>query len=182
MSLIITGNPGVGKHTIANEILKTKNFQLLDINKIAIETNHVENDDIGIEVDVENLKMHIKKRLTSRSLIVGHLAPYVLDKSDVDLVIVLRKNPYNLTDVYKNRNYSENKSKENTGSEILGIIVNDSIAAFGREQTYEVDTTDKTPEQIVDRINEIIGGGEGDLIDWLGLVEEKNDLSKFFDY
>ena len=47
MSLIITGNPGVGKHTIANEILKTKNFQLLDINKIAIETNHVENDDIG---------------------------------------------------------------------------------------------------------------------------------------
>ena len=182
MSLIITGNPGVGNHTIANEILKTKNFQLLDINKIAIETNHVENDDIGIEVDIENLKMHIKKRLTSRSLIVGDLAPYVLDKSDVDLVIVLRKNPYNLTDVYKNRNNSENKSKENTGSEILVIIVNDSIAAFGREQTYEVDTTDKTPEQIVDRINEIIGGGDGDLIDWLGLVEEKNDLSKFFDY
>ena len=42
MSLIITGNPGVGKHTIADEFLKTEDYDLIDINKIAIESNHIE--------------------------------------------------------------------------------------------------------------------------------------------
>ena len=41
MSLVITGNPGVGKHTIADEILKTEDYDMLDINKIAIKSNHV---------------------------------------------------------------------------------------------------------------------------------------------
>ena len=85
MSLVITGNPGVGKHTIADEILKTENYDMLDINKIAIKSNHVEKDEIGIEVDVVNLKKHIKKMITKRSLIVGHLAPYVIDQSDVEV-------------------------------------------------------------------------------------------------
>ena len=37
MVLVITGSPGVGKHTIANEILHSNDYELLDINKIASE-------------------------------------------------------------------------------------------------------------------------------------------------
>ena len=51
MNLIITGNPGVGKHTIAAEIIKNEDYDLIDINKIAIESNYTKKDDIGIEVD-----------------------------------------------------------------------------------------------------------------------------------
>ena len=58
MSLIITGNPGVGKHTIADEFLKTEDYDLVDINKIAIESNHIEEGKYGTEVDVKNLKIH----------------------------------------------------------------------------------------------------------------------------
>ena len=56
MSLIITGNPGVGKHTIAAEIIKNEDFDMIDINKIAIESNYIEKDEMGVEVDVQNLK------------------------------------------------------------------------------------------------------------------------------
>ena len=36
MSLVITGNPGVGKHTIADEILKTEDYDIeLDAAKSA---------------------------------------------------------------------------------------------------------------------------------------------------
>ena len=184
MNLVITGNPGVGKHTIAQHVQKKDSeYQILDINKFVIDEKLVEKEQESFEVDVELLKSRISKKISNSSLIVGHLAPYVLNKSDIDLVIVLRKNPYDLIDVYKNRNYSERKSKENTGSEILGIIVNDSISEFGKEKTYQIDTTSKTPEQIVNTIYEIIGGKNNeDLVDWLSLVEEKNDFNKFFEY
>ena len=184
MNLVITGNPGVGKHTIT-EYIQKKNpeYQVLDINKFAIDEKLVQKEQESFEVDVGLLKTRITDKISNNSLIVGHLAPYVLNKSDIDLVIVLRKNPYDLIDIYASRNYSEQKSKENTGSEILGIIVNDSISAFGKEKIFQVDTTSKTPEQIIDRIHEIIEGkNNGDLIDWLSLVKEKNDFNKFFDY
>jgi len=184
MNLVITGNPGVGKHTIAEHIRKKDSeYQILDINKFAIDEKLVEKEQESFEVDVELLKTRMSGKISNNSLVVGHLAPYVLNKSDIDLVIILRKNPYDLIDVYKNRNYSERKIKENTGSEILGIIVNDSITEFGKDKTYQIDTTNKTPEQVVDIIHEIIEGKNNeDLVDWLSLVKEKNDFNKFFEY
>ena len=53
MSLVITGNPGVGKHTIADEFLKNEDYDLVDINKIAIESNYIVKDEHDIEVDVK---------------------------------------------------------------------------------------------------------------------------------
>ena len=50
MSLIITGNPGVGKHTIAAEIIKNEDYDMIDINKIAIESNYIEKDEIGVDI------------------------------------------------------------------------------------------------------------------------------------
>jgi adenylate kinase len=95
----------------------------------------------------------------------------------------LRKNPYDLIEIYKKRDYQKFKIKENTGSEILGVITNDSIASFGKEKSFEIDTTEKTPEKILKEMNNIIKNHEGgDIVDWLRLVEEKNEINKFFDY
>ena len=52
MNLIITGNPGVGKHTVAAQIMKNEDYDMIDINKIAIESNYIEKDEIGIQVDL----------------------------------------------------------------------------------------------------------------------------------
>ena len=60
MVLIITGNPGVGKHTIADEILQSKKHELLDINKIAIDAEIIEKNQDVIEVDVNNLKKYLR--------------------------------------------------------------------------------------------------------------------------
>ena len=183
MSLVITGNPGVGKHTIADEILKTEDYDILDINKIAIKSNHIEKDEIGIKVDVANLKKHIKKMITKRSLIVGHLAPYVIDQSDVEVAIILRKSPYKLVDVYEQRNYSKEKTKENLGSEILGITAHDAISEFGSEKTFQVDTTNQIMEEITQKIHNIIKEkSSNDEVDWLSEIKQNNDLQKFFDY
>ena len=184
VNLVITGNPGVGKHTIADLFVKqNSSYQIFDINKFAIEKGLGEQTDDGIEVDTKKLKNEIQKLNLEKSLIVGHLAPYVLDKSNVEFVIILRKNPYELIKIYEKRKYQNSKIKENSGSEVLGVIANDSITSFGKEKSFEIDATDKTPEVILKRIQDIINNQEsGDIVDWLKLIEEKNEMNKFFDY
>ena len=183
MSLVITGNPGVGKHTIANEIMKNEDYDLLDINKIAIESNNIEKDEISFEVDVENLKKYMKNLLTAKSLIVEHLAPYVIEKSDFNVAIILRKNPYKLAEIYQIRKYSNEKAKENLGSEILGIIAHDTISKFGDEKTLQIDNTKLTPQETIKKIQLMIeNGNNSDEVDWLSEIKQKNDLEKFFDY
>ena len=193
MSIIITGSPGVGKHTIAKEIKRTwKISELIDINKIAIDAGFVEHGQDAFDVDVNKLKKHLEPIISyiprpftgwERVLVVGHLAPYVIDVKHAHPCIVLRKNPYKLIDIYKKRGYTEKKMKDNLGSEILGIIVNDAINNFGREKTFQVDTSDHTPKELAVRIHDIYNGKDnGDDIDWLSLIQEKNDLKKFFDY
>jgi|TARA_Y100000780_G_C13534785_1_gene359075 adenylate kinase len=193
MSIIITGSPGVGKHTIAKEIERTwKISELIDINKIAIDAGLVEQGQDALDVDVNKLKKHLEPIVSDiprlhwmgrTGLVVGHLAPYVLDGKSFNPCIVLRKNPYKLLDIYKKRGYTEKKMKDNLGSEILGIITNDAIKNFGQEKTFQVDTTDHTPKELAVRIQDIFYGKDnGDNIDWLQLIQEKNDLKKFFDY
>ena len=184
VNLVITGNPGVGKHTIADLFVKqNSSYQIFDINKFAIEKGLGEQTDDGIEVDTKKLKNEIQKLNLEKSLIVGHLAPYVLDESDIEFAIILRKNPYELIKIYEKRKYQNQKIKENAGSEVLGVIANDSITSFGKEKSFEVDATDKTPEIILKRIQDIINNQEnGDIVDWLKLIEEKNEMNKFFDY
>ncbi len=183
MNLIITGNPGVGKHTIAAQIMKNEDYDMIDINKIAIESNYIEKDEVGIQIDVQNLKKDLNKKLSTKSLIVGHLAPYVIEKSNVDVVIILRKNPYQLQEVYEARGYSKEKIKENLGSEILGITAHDAISEFGTENSFQIDTTTKTPNQVVEKIQKIIQEHDNDdNVDWLSEVNERDDLQKFFAY
>ena len=184
VNLVITGNPGVGKHTIADLFTKqNSSYQIFDINKFAIEKGLGEQTDDGIEVDTKKLKNEIQKLNLEKSLIVGHLAPYVLDESNIEYVIILRKNPYELIKIYEKRKYQNQKIKENAGSEVLGVIANDSITSFGKEKSFEIDATDKTPEIILKRIQDIINNQKsGDIVDWLKLIEEKNEMNKFFDY
>ena len=193
MSIVITGSPGVGKHTIAKEIERTwKISELIDINKTAIDAGLVEQGQDALDVDVNKLKKHLEPIVSDiprlhwmgrTGLIVGHLAPYVLNAKSCHPCIVLRKNPYKLLDIYKKRGYTEKKMKDNLGSEILGIITNDAIKNFGQEKTFQVDTTDHTPKELAVRIHDIYYGKDnGDNIDWLQLIQEKNDLKKFFDY
>ncbi|NMI83874.1 MAG: shikimate kinase [Candidatus Nitrosopelagicus brevis] len=184
VNLVITGNPGVGKHTIADLFVKqNSSYQIFDINKFAIEKGLGEQTDDGIEVDTKKLKNEIQKLNLEKLLIVGHLAPYVLDESNIEYVIILRKNPYELIKIYEKRKYQNQKIKENAGSEVLGVIANDSITSFGKKKSFEVDATDKTPEIILKRIQDIMNNQEsGDIVDWLKLIEEKNEMNKFFDY
>ena len=181
--LVLTGNPGVGKHTTASEIMKQNTmYEIIDINNLAIELGLTEKAKETLEVYVAELKIKMKQKVSNNSLIVGHLAPYVLDESDVDVAIVLRKNPMDLIKVFKDRGYSKEKIKSNTAAEFIGVTFNDSISSFGEEKTFQIDTTNKTPEQVTSIIDKIVNGkNKGDIVDWFHLVDKNAAIQELLD-
>jgi len=54
--LVLTGNPGVGKHTVAEYLAKTLDYEIVDINKEALKAG-MPNQDDSIDVDVEQMKI-----------------------------------------------------------------------------------------------------------------------------
>jgi adenylate kinase len=180
MSIVITGNPGVGKHTITKQIAKNLKLDIIDINQIAKDEKLFEKNEYTNDVDTTKLKKILKGRISEKNVIVGHLAPYVLDKNKVKVIIVLRRNPYDLISIYKKRKYTDKKIIENTGSEVLGIIAYDVINKF-QEKTFQINATKKSIQEIIDKVMKIISENRGnEEVDWLGLVTENNDLKKFF--
>jgi adenylate kinase len=189
LRLVITGNPGVGKHTSAKIIAEKMGTEIIDINEVAIDNNNnnaiAKKTERGLEVDVKRLVRHLAKLLKTKKdlVLVGHLAPYVLKPAGISLVAVLRRSPYELEKTLKKRGYRVEKVRENLASEILGTSLYDSLKTFGKRKVAEFDTTGKKPEQTADEIiaalhkrPKLVG------IDWLILVSEKGDMQKFFEY
>jgi adenylate kinase len=180
MSIVITGNPGVGKHTIADEIAKKLELEIIDINKIAKESGLFEKNQDVNDVDVEKLGEIIKIKNSGENITVGHLAPYVLEKNQIKIIIILRRNPYDLLSVYKDRKYTDKKSKENAGSEVLGIIAHDTINKF-QEKSFQINISEKSIEEVVRKTIDVISSNKGsEEVDWLDLVTKNNDFKKFF--
>ena len=183
MSIVITGNPGVGKHTIGKKLAKEMNYQILDINKIIKESSLYEKKEGTLDVNIKKIKPIFKKKISKKSIIVGHLAPYIIPKSKIKYAIVLRKNPHKLISIYKKRKYSKKKISDNVGSEILGIIAFETFKKFGKTKTYQIDTTSKSVSKIIKIINSIYKGKKvNENVDWLSLIAKKNELKKFFSY
>jgi adenylate kinase len=190
--VVITGNPGVGKHTCAKFVSeKLGKAKLIDINRVILSNNEValsSNAVNGIgEIDVKKTEKLILEEIKKAKdvVIVGHLAPYVIRATGIDLVAVLRRSPYQLAKIFRQRKYTPMKMKENIAAEVLGITLYDSVETFGKERVAELDTTGKTPEDIAkDIVSKLKKKSRKQIgiIDWLSLVYEKGDAQKFLEY
>jgi adenylate kinase len=144
-----------------------------------------------VDVNVKKLTKLMAEELAKKEkkedlIIVGHLAPYVLKPtSRIDLAVVLRRSPYELTKVLEERKYPPNKIRDNVASEILGISLYDTLKAVRRHKIAEFDTTGKTPQNTADQVISLLlkkSEREVGIIDWLSLVYNKKDLQKFLEY
>jgi len=184
--LVITGNPGVGKHSTAFELKKILDLVLIDINDLAVQ-HHAFLQTSNLEIDSRKIATIIESKLgeSQRTVIVGHLAPYVLKKEWIDLTIVLRRSPYAILSTLESRKYSAEKIRENVATEILGVILYDSVQCFGKEKIAELDTTQTTSTEICEKIISLIEGKTGrkiGVVDWLSLVNERGDVGRFLEY
>lgn len=190
IKVAITGSPGVGKHTCTKIVCeKLGDVKIIDINKIIIDNNaFLLNDDRnGKEVDIKKTLKLIRNELKKGGdlVIIGHLVPYLLRPDGIDIVVVMRRSPYEIIRTFEERDYSPEKIRENVASEILGISFYDALKTFGKNKVIEFDATGKTSQQCAEEIVLLLQNKlkrEIGMIDWLSLVYEKGDVQKFLEY
>ena len=189
MKIILSGTPGVGKHTIATTLSSLfDKVTIVDINKIILSEDLLipsqrGNHDVDIQKSLDFLTLLLSKKEYQDSIIVGHLAPYVIDPLLVDLAVILRRSPYELIKIYEDRSYSQTKISDNIVAEILGIISYDALKNFEFSKLSELEiatsvlpslSAQKIVNMYMDKKQRSFGN-----IDWLPLIQNDPEMLKF---
>ncbi|PSQ51313.1 adenylate kinase [Halobacteriales archaeon SW_8_65_20] len=184
MRIAVTGTPGTGKTTAVERVeIDLDVIHLNDvIEREGFETGR--DDQRGsLVADTDALGEWLDGRT---GIVESHLA----HRFPADRVVVLRCHPDELeTRLTERGERSETaredtassetpqplarKARENAKAEALDIVLSEAVATHGRESVYEIDTTDRTPEEVATEIERVVAGerepsaGTVEFIEWL---------------
>ena len=172
---VLTGTPGTGKTTVSRLLSNKLHAKHIELSKYSKENGYIleedEERDTSI-VDMDALGGALRKEIAGKDIVIldGHYGQDLLDKDEVDMVFILRKQPWNLQLVLEERGYAGEKVWENLEAEIIGVITHQSAETYPEEKLVEIDTSEKTPEATAEDIISIIRDGKKDKlkpIDWI---------------
>jgi adenylate kinase len=164
MKVTVTGTPGTGKTTVLDRL--ETDFRKIHLTEFIEEQGLGENIDEVTEVDTEKLKQELSNEVAEKEdiIIEGHLAHHIPS----DLCIVLRCNPETLKERLSERDYTSQKVTGNVEAEALDVVLSEAVQV--QENVLEIDTTDKTIEEVVERVEKGIENKETGYgkVDWSG--------------
>lgn len=164
--LLITGTPGTGKTTSAGFIASHFGWEFLSLSNVAKEC-HICLDGDQLIVDPRELGKKVETFLGKDPLIIeGHMAQSLGIKG---ITIVLRTDPRLLRKRLEKRGYKREKIDENLEAEAVDICLLESLEE--QKEVYEIDTTNKSPEDVLKAVNDILNKRVEEYlpgrIDWL---------------
>lgn len=183
--IAIVGTPGTGKKTVASLLSLRMEIDYLDVNEVAVAKGAVIGGEGGeYVISTRRLRRILLPLIKgSRLILSGHLIPAALKQGEVELAVLLRCAPEVLEARLAARGYSDAKIRENVAAEVLGVVADEALRVFGVDKVSEHDTTNRTVEETVDEIVNVISGKaplNRPKIDWLSKVAEKGLLKKYF--
>ena len=152
--IAMTGTPGTGK-TSAAERLRQRGYEVIDLNAFIAENGLLGEEDTERdtrEVDIDSMRTVFSRRDKLSAIVEGHLSHFL----GCDIVVVFRCHPDVLAGRLRARGYSESKVRENVQAEILDVILCEADGSKAR--VFEIDTTDLTPEETADKMEDVIKG------------------------
>lgn len=186
--ILITGTPGVGKTTISQKLASFLNARYINLTEIIKQKNLdtlIDSNRETLVVDTENVSKIIQETLDKTEgiiIIEGHFVVFVVPKNEVDIVLVLRRDPRELKDVLLKRGYNDKKLWENITAELLDICLVDALSSSDISKVCELDVSGKSIESVVEEVIFILNNrkeckyGE---VDWLGKLESEGQLEEY---
>ncbi|MEO2152151.1 MAG: adenylate kinase family protein [Thermococcus sp.] len=151
MIIAVTGTPGVGKTTVSKLLAEKLGYEYVSLRDYAIEKGIGEMKGDELEVEVDELAYNFERDFRGKNVVVdGHLSHFL----NADLVVVLRVHPKLIGERLTERGYPREKVGENVEAELVDVILVEALEE--NENVVEVDTTGKTPEEVVNEILELI--------------------------
>ena len=181
----MTGVPGVGKTTVAGMLAERLGGTPIDLSRLAEREDLITGWDEERKTaiaDLDRLRdrlLEIQASSGGPLIVEGHLAADVVPPEAASFVFVLRRAPWRLKEELEARGYEPGKVRENVEAELLDVCLAEAVEAYGPSRVCEIDTTDRTPEEVVEEVLSIINGDgvcRSGRIDWLGCTEAEGLL------
>lgn len=182
MIIAITGTPGTGKTSVAKKLVR-EGYIVLDLNRIACENDFLLGRDEKRKsniVDIDKLNLFIKKNYSKFDIVFveGHLSHLL---KCVDKLIVLRLEPSQLKKYLKKKRWNEKKIKENLESEILDIILCESVEIHSKDNIAELNVTNKSVDEVASIIIDLVEDGFKNLQKYkIGNIDWSEEILKDF--
>jgi len=187
--IVVTGTPGVGKTRFSRVLAKKLEATYIDLGLLATR----EKLTIGFDevrqtyiVDTKRMAKALKEALRcscGNVVLDGHFATDMVLSESLDTVFVLRCHPEKLKRRLRRRKVSERKISENVQAEILDVCLWDAVNNYGLERVCEIDVSRKKTVTAVNQALKVLGNRSKrrvGIVDWLGLMERKGLLGKYF--
>ncbi|MEM3395713.1 MAG: adenylate kinase family protein [Thermoplasmata archaeon] len=183
--IALTGTPGTGKTAVAKELRK-RGLKIVDIRSFARYCGalgaYIKGEDT-FELDIELLGKEIElecRKMEMNVVIEGHLAHLI---SCVTQIVVLRCAPTVLYSRLKRKKWRVKKIWENVEAEAIDLILIEALESG--KPVSEIDTTFTKPDEVADKIMEMVRGRgkcPPGKINWsedfLKLVQRKENVRK----
>jgi adenylate kinase len=163
--IVVTGTPGTGKTVISKLLSEKTRLPYIDTGQIAIQKGLVIAYDYSRKtyiVDEEKLGDIINKILirTEEGCIIETIYPCIIESKNIDYIVVLKTDPETLMKrLEKRKHWPQKKVLENVETEFLDSILEEIRECHPQQKIIVVDTSDKTPEEVVEKILESIRSG-----------------------
>jgi adenylate kinase len=186
--ILVTGTPAVGKTTVARRLAEHQSADYVNLTEFAYKENLVLEEDKSRKtaiIDEAKMRRKLKAliRESKKNVVVdGHYAAAVTPKSMVTNVFVLRRNPIQLRELMRKRQYDEAKQKENLEAEILDVCLVEALSKQEKSKVCELDVSDKTVNETLNEILDVLEGKRGcyvGCVDWLGMLEREGKTAEF---